>query len=490
MSKYIGWLCGCVLTIAWTLALMMPTGVLATSLNHTEAFSRAWSAYDAGQFDDALRIWQTLADNGDANAQINLGALYDNGNGVPEDPATAVKWYHLAALQGNRQAQYYLGLMHANGRGVPRDISAAAEWYFKAANQGFASAQFKLGLLCSEFRPLCENDFPVKHRSQRAVKLGTDVTQFNQDVKDASRADEAKKQEIAIEWFYKSGLSYLKEKRFDGAWEAVDAIHNLIPDHPLEKGLRQKIRATESGIHAETREESIERVSIGTAWPISSRYVVTNNHVVSESNHVVLINKDGQEMIAWSVVRDEVNDIALLEVSDSHYLPPALPLSDTKIRLGARVFTIGFPGPDNIGKLPTVSDGVISGNNGIGDNPGSYKTTVPIQPGNSGGPLFNMNGEVVGMVTSMIGIRDEKDGSIRRLKNASCALKVDLIKDLLPLLPQQEPAVQSLSRHPDRLKTLAWRLNGSVLIVLAKRQLNSSINTPQDGSWCGLGSLH
>ena len=317
-------------------------------------------------------------------------------------------------------------------------------------------------------RRLCESDSPAKHRSQRAEKLGTDVTQFNHDVKDASRVGAAKNQEIAIEWFYKSGLSYLEEKRFVGAREAVDAINNLIPEHPLEQELRQKIRATKSAIHAETREESVEKVSIGTAWPISSRYVVTNNHVVSESSHVVLINKDGQEISAWSVVRDEVNDIALLEVSDSHYLPPALPLSDTKIRLGAKVFTIGFPGPYIMGKLPTVSDGVISGNTGLGDNPGSYQTTVPIQLGNSGGPLLNMNGEVVGMVTSMIGIKDEKDGSIHRLKNASCALKVDLIKDLLLLLPQLEPMIKSLPTHSGSLKTLARRLNGSVLIVVAR----------------------
>ena len=100
--------------------------------------------------------------------------------------------------------------------------------------------------------------------------------------------------------------------------------------------------------------------------------------MVSESNHVVLINKDGQEISAWSVVRDELNDIALLEVSDSNYLPPALPLSDTKIWPGARVFTIGFPGPNIIGKLPTVSDGIISGNTGLDNNPGRYQTTVPI----------------------------------------------------------------------------------------------------------------
>lgn len=470
MSKYSEWLRGCVLAIPLTLALMLPSGVLATSLSHTEAFSRAWSAYDAGQFDDALRIWQTLADQGDANAQINLGALYDNGKGVAEDPATAVKWYRLAASQGNRQAQYYLGLMYATGRGVALDMSAATEWYFKAAQQGFAKAQFNLGLLYTEFPALSESDSPTRHRPQMAVKPGSEVTQYKPDMDAASSKGAVKNQEIAIEWFYKSGLSCLEENRFAGARQAADAINNLIPEHPFEQELRQKIRVTKNRIHGETHEETAERVSTGTAWPISSRYVVTNNHVVSDSNHVVLINKEGQEISAWSVVRDEVNDIALLEVSDSHHnLPPALPLSDTKIRLGARVFTIGFAGPDIMGKLPSVSDGVINGNKGLGDNPGSYQTTVPIQPGNSGGPLFNMNGEVVGMVTSMIGIRDEKDGSIRMLKNASCALKVDLIKDLISLLPQQELMIKSLPTQSGSLKTLAKRLNGSVLIVVATR---------------------
>jgi S1-C subfamily serine protease len=468
MPRYIKWLCGYVLAIIWVLTLMMPTGVLATSPDRTEAFSRGWSAYDAGQFDDALRIWQALAVQGDPNAQINLGALYDNGRGVPENPATAVKWYRKAALEGNRQAQYYLGLMYANGRGVSRDYSAAAEWYFKAAQQSFANAQFNLGLLCAESTTLSERYLPANQRSQEAAGPVTEVTRFNHDLKDASRVGAAKNQEIAIGWFYESGLSYLERKHFVGAWEAVDAIHNLVPAHPLEQELRRKIRAAKSGIQAETHKESVERVSIGTAWPISSRYVVTNNHVVSESSHVVLINKDGQEISAWSVVRDEVNDIALLEVSDSHYLPLALPLSDTKIRPGVRVFTIGFPGPLIIGKMPTVSDGVISENNGPGENSGSYQTTVPIEPGNSGGPLLNMNGEVVGMVRSMIGIKDEKDGSIHRLKNASCALKVDLIKDLLVLLPQQEFMVKSLPAHTATLKTLSERLNGSVLIVVAR----------------------
>jgi len=72
------------------------------------------------------------------------------------------------------------------------------------------------------------------------------------------------------------------------------------------------------------------------------------------------------------------------------------------------------------------------------------------------------------MVRSMIGIKDEKDGSIHRLKNASCALRVDLIKELLLLLPQQEPLAKSLPPHSASLKTLSERLNGSVLIVVAR----------------------
>ena len=81
------------------------------------------------------------------DAQYNLGLMYDNGEGVPQDYAEAVKWYRLAAEQGHAKAQYNLGLMYDNGEGVPQDYAEAVKWYRLAAEQGDAAAQTNLGCM-------------------------------------------------------------------------------------------------------------------------------------------------------------------------------------------------------------------------------------------------------------------------------------------------------------------------------------------------------
>ncbi len=190
--------------------------------------------------------------------------------------------------------------------------------------------------------------------------------------------------------------------------------------------------------------------------------------MISQSNDVVLITTSGQQIRAWAVIRDEASDIALLEVSDSYKLPPALPLATSQPQLGTSVFTVGFPRIDVMGSTPKLSDGVISDVNGLDGDPGSYQTTVPIQPGNSGGPLLNMRGEVVGVVRSMLGMTDETHDRILVLKNASCARKIEFVKELSALLPRHDPVIRALPSHPDSLETLAERVQGSVLIVIAR----------------------
>ena len=84
------------------------------------------------------------AEKGEVWAQYNLGILYENGEGVPENDATAVKWYRKAAEQGIANAQYNLDVMYHSGRGVPEDDATAVKWYTKAAEQGDANAQSNL----------------------------------------------------------------------------------------------------------------------------------------------------------------------------------------------------------------------------------------------------------------------------------------------------------------------------------------------------------
>ena len=93
----------------------------------------AFSAHKRGDYATALREFRVLAEQGDADAQFNLGAMYYNGYGVPQDDVQAANWYRKAAEQGIARAQFNLGVLYGTGQGVPQDFVQAANWYRKAA---------------------------------------------------------------------------------------------------------------------------------------------------------------------------------------------------------------------------------------------------------------------------------------------------------------------------------------------------------------------
>ena len=96
---------------------------------------------------DDLDTLRQAAEQGDARAQFNLGFMYHEGKGVPQDAAEAVRWYRLAAEQGDAAAQFSLGLRYADGEGVPKDDAEAVRWFRMAAGQGHAEAQGALGAM-------------------------------------------------------------------------------------------------------------------------------------------------------------------------------------------------------------------------------------------------------------------------------------------------------------------------------------------------------
>jgi len=95
----------------------------------------------------ALTKLRADAEQGDAEAQKNLGRRYSGGTGVPQDETLAAHWLRKAADQGLDKAQYMLGVVYATGHGVPQDEAQAVQWYRKAADQGYAGAQEALTAL-------------------------------------------------------------------------------------------------------------------------------------------------------------------------------------------------------------------------------------------------------------------------------------------------------------------------------------------------------
>ncbi len=86
-------------------------------------------------FAESFRWYRLAADQGDAEAQFNLGVIYATGRGAPQDDAEAFRWYRLSANQGDTRAQYNLGAMYANGQSVPQDYVEAHMWFNLAASE-------------------------------------------------------------------------------------------------------------------------------------------------------------------------------------------------------------------------------------------------------------------------------------------------------------------------------------------------------------------
>jgi TPR repeat protein len=106
----------------------------------------AVAAYRRADYATALRVYRSMADQGLAIAQFNVGLMYDNGQGVTKDEIQAMKWYRLAADQGRSDAQYQLG--HLNYK--QNNYAEAAKWFHLASDQGRADAQSNLGSMYAE----------------------------------------------------------------------------------------------------------------------------------------------------------------------------------------------------------------------------------------------------------------------------------------------------------------------------------------------------
>ena len=104
------------------------------------------------EMNEAVRLWEGAAEQGLAEAQCNLGTMYQHGHGVDVNYKKAIEWYEKAAEQGHAGAQYNLGAMYENGDGVGQSDSMAMRWYAKADAQGHEVAQAAIQRLVSKCR--------------------------------------------------------------------------------------------------------------------------------------------------------------------------------------------------------------------------------------------------------------------------------------------------------------------------------------------------
>lgn len=166
-------------------------------------------------------------------------------------------------------------------------------------------------------------------------------------------------------------------------------------------------------------------------------FIATNNHVIKDARVIeVEFKKNNQPYTfrAEVIKADAEQDLAILKINDPHYndfKPAALRYGITTkvLDIGASVFTLGYPEMWKLGKNIKFTDGKISAQTGAQDNPYWYQISVPIQHGNSGGPLFDNDGNLVGLTNA---------GWVGQLDNVAYAIKsAQLLQLLLNSFPGQ-----------------------------------------------------
>lgn len=205
-------------------------------------------------------------------------------------------------------------------------------------------------------------------------------------------------------------------------YPAVD--ENEIPNNT-------SIKVNPNKIESEDTTSSTSLKGTGSGIFVSNSIIATNYHVVSNNDKIEVVIKDGATIstyLAKILSIDEKNDLALISIEDEKFngmgiLPYSI-FSKTR-EVGTNIFTMGYPMVNYMGEEVKVTDGIISSKTGYNGDIVTYTMTAPIQPGNSGGPMFDKEGFLVGITNAEILSAD----------NVGYAIKTSYLLNLIEASP-------------------------------------------------------
>jgi len=330
-----------------------------------------------------------------------LGYLHHYGrDGIIQDHARAVALYERSAAEGNNLAKAYLAVLIVDGLGAPQNAPRAINLLKEASIAGISFAQF-----CYAYY----------------LERGVGTAQ------DASMA------------YFWSNLAASNGDNEEFAKQRDALSRKIGPSETLRvQALCREWLGSRKNNQASADNPDLETPSGGTGSGViysSDGHVLTNHHVIAGCTQFKVITARGEEFSATLVASDEKLDVAVLKL-EKPYRPKGFPtppriISSHRVKSGEKVFTIGHPLGDLLGSEPKYNDGTVSAMSGMDDNRNVMQISVPIHPGNSGGPLANTSGEIVGLIVSTF-----NGGALLReenilAQNINFAIKSEPILDFL-----------------------------------------------------------
>lgn len=220
-----------------------------------------------------------------------------------------------------------------------------------------------------------------------------------------------------------------------GSKVRVDFVFNGIKSYPTSamylEAAKEDARKAEQELQEAIEKAKREAGWSGTGFALNQGYIVTNYHVVEGANTIKVKGIKGDfnaEYNAKVITTDKVNDIAIIKIEDERFtsfgtIPYKIKKSMSEV--GESVWALGYPMTAVMGEEIKFTDGKISSRTGVQGDLSMYQISVPIQPGNSGGPLFDNYGNIVGITSA--GLNREEFNS----ENVNYAIKTSYLYNLL-----------------------------------------------------------
>jgi uncharacterized protein len=448
----------------------------AAEQGYAEAQFNLGVMYDVGngvpKDEQQAIVWYRKAAEQDyARAQFNLGDMYQNGNGVPKDEQQAIVWYRRAAEKGNASAQFNLGLIYEFGNGVPKDKQQALVWYRKAAEQGNAGAQLNMGFKYQNgngvpkdeqqavvwYRRAAEQDYaPAQHNLGVMYRFGNGVPKDHQHAlvwfrKAAEQGHAPAQAGLAGSYMFGAGAPKDEQQAYfwlllasaQGHKAAKESMEFLEPQltaaqraaaQAAARNWRPVIASAGGSVPAapnpfsqppnQTLPRPAGLASTGTGFTVTSNRVVTNAHVVEGCGRLELAGNGPARVIAT----DRRNDLALIGAAN---LSSAVTLRAGRLRQGDEIAVVGFPLAGLLASGAQITTGNVSALAGMQNDSRFIQISAPVQPGNSGGPLLDTSGNVVGVVVSKLNAQKIADATGDIPQNVNFAISPLILQGFL-----------------------------------------------------------